>query len=64
MVADWYPNEPYARLFRADVTGGVRLVMWFVSSRAACSHCAVEVGGLLGGARPAIVRHMKELLER
>jgi hypothetical protein len=46
------------------VTGGVRLVMWFVSSRAACSHCAVEVGGLLGGARPAIVRHMKELLER
>ena len=23
---DSYPNEPYARLFRADLTGGVRLV--------------------------------------
>ena len=26
MVEDWYPNEPYARLFRADLTGAVRLV--------------------------------------
>ena len=47
------------RLFRADVTGGVRLVMWFVSSRAACSDCAVEMGGLLGGVRDAVVRPMK-----